>query len=552
MSDNPPSNPPPPSPPKPPPRRKPRKPTTLTPEEQQQALHLFSNHYGTRTIARRLGRDRKTVRRFLHHADCSPSTRASTAPPENRTSKLDPFRDAIGDKVDKGLTTTRILREIRELGYTGGRSILNALVRPLRSLVPRKPVKRRFETRPGREMQVDWSVYTVPIAGNPVRIHVLACVLAFSRLLYIHFFRNERQSSLFEGLVGALEAFKGAALRVVFDNMATVVLGRVGPGRRVIWHPRLLDLARHYGWEPFACKVRDPDRKGKDERVLDYLEKDFVKGSSFASFDDLNQRAHHWCDETANRRTHGTTGRIPAEAWLEERDFLVRLPEHRFAVHQDAVREVGPASTLSIASTLYTVPSQLANHTVPVRLYADHFEVLDLRGKVAFSRRYVEEHLKGRLQIDPSHYTTLPRPAGDGSGRRLDELFVRRFPSLQPFVEGITLRMKTLAPVHLGILWRLAATYGDEAFLRAVTHVQGYRRFSTQAVRRVLEHDHPHIADPEITPIPFDPRGRIEDVDGGSLQSYSDLEKANPSPAPADGPGDIEPGEPSPDEEVSK
>ena len=67
------------------------------------------------------------------------------------TSKLEPFESSIRERVQNGLTTTRILREIRALGYRGGRTILAERVRQIEAelvLEPRraKKVKRRFET----------------------------------------------------------------------------------------------------------------------------------------------------------------------------------------------------------------------------------------------------------------------------------------------------------------------------------------------------------------------------------------------------------------------
>lgn len=109
-------------------------------------------YYGSREIARRVGWSRKIVRRVLHEQGCY-------QPPKPRSvSKLDPFRNMIQDKVEKGLTISRILRELREEGYSGGRSILADYVRTLparQAQAPAKTVKRRFETRPGEEMQID-------------------------------------------------------------------------------------------------------------------------------------------------------------------------------------------------------------------------------------------------------------------------------------------------------------------------------------------------------------------------------------------------------------
>lgn len=497
----------------------------ISAEERRRIIELHSHRYGMRQIALRIGRDRKTVRRILQEEGLLDRH----AP--DQAGKLDPFREMVQEKVRKRLTVTRILREIRQQGYTGGRTILADYIRTIRSeLVPRR-VKRRFETRPGQEMQADWTVYTVPIAGSPTRVHALVCELAYSRKAHVHFYRNEREPTLLEGLALAFEAFSGVTQRVVFDSMSTIVLGRIGSNGKPIWHPRFIDFAKYYGFEPFLCKVRDPDRKGKAEKFIRFLEDDCVRGAEFASFDELNERVHDWLDNIANRRTHGTTGLIPDEVWLSERDFLIRLPETRFAVHEDAVRQVGPDATIWIQGTPYTVPAQLANRSAAVRLYAEHFEVMDRAGQLAFSRRYVEANDKGRLQIDPAHYAMLPRRHPGPAGTRIDDLFLKRFPQLAGLVEGIAKRMKSLAPIHLRALWRLADLYGEPAFLSAAARVLDYHRFNAAAVRRILERDYPLPEPPPVTPM--SPAARtlalLSEVEPASLDSFAHLDQADAS-----------------------
>ena len=108
---------------------------------------------------------------FLHSRQRQGIAQASEAnkPPAERASKLDPFRAQIKEKVlDQNLTTVRILRELQESGYTGGRTILADYVRALRTpLAPRaRKVTRRFETEPGEETQIDWSTYRIELGGR--------------------------------------------------------------------------------------------------------------------------------------------------------------------------------------------------------------------------------------------------------------------------------------------------------------------------------------------------------------------------------------------------
>jgi hypothetical protein len=294
-----------------------------------------------------------------------------------------------------------------------------------------------------------------------------------------------------------------------------------------IWHPRFLDFARHYGFEPFACKVRDPDRKGKKEKSFRLVWDDFLKGSEFDSLDELNQRAKVWLDQTpevANQRVHGTTRLVPNQAWLAERELLIQLPENRFPVYEQTVRVVDQDSTLSIEGTRYTVPPSLACRSVAVHLFAEHFEVLDSHQRVAFSRRYVPQADKGKLIIDPTHYATLKRRPHTQGHERLDEAFVKRFPTLAPFVMGLQLRMKALAPVHIRALLRLVHSYGEKAFLEAVTRAQDYRRFDAYAVERILEAHYPMLDEAPLAPFGGVGATLIGDVETGSLDDYADLD----------------------------
>jgi transposase len=126
-------------------------------------------------------------------------------------------------------------------------------------------------------MQIDWSPYLLPVGSRTQKVHALGCLLCHSRKLFVHCFADERQPTLLEGLAMAFEYFQGAAHRVVLDNMATAVLGRYQPDGEILWHPRFADFARHYGFTPFACKPRDPNRKGKKEKSFRLLWDDFLR-----------------------------------------------------------------------------------------------------------------------------------------------------------------------------------------------------------------------------------------------------------------------------------
>ncbi len=164
-----------------------------------------------RAIARKTGRDVKTIRRVLGR-----SSKPTQGPaPEPKISK---YETQALERYDKGLTVTRILRELRKEGYTGSRTILQDFFRERRGRRRPPPrVHRRFETPPARECQADWSAFRVPIAGVERLVHCFSMILAYSRMLFVAFYRNERLPTLLQAHVDAYAYFQGLCHRQIYD-----------------------------------------------------------------------------------------------------------------------------------------------------------------------------------------------------------------------------------------------------------------------------------------------------------------------------------------------
>jgi transposase len=88
----------------------------------------FVERLSIREIARRTGHDRKTVQRAIR-SDAPP--RYGRAP---HASKLDPFKDEIERllRADPRLPGTRVRELLGELGYGGGKTILDDYLREVR------------------------------------------------------------------------------------------------------------------------------------------------------------------------------------------------------------------------------------------------------------------------------------------------------------------------------------------------------------------------------------------------------------------------------------
>lgn len=106
-------------------------------------------------IARELGMSRSTVRKYLREGQV-PDKRIGS----KRSSKLDPYKPYIQELLEAGIyNSVVILERILEKGYDGKLSILKKYLQPHRPVqVTEGPAVRRYETKPGCQVQMDWGL----------------------------------------------------------------------------------------------------------------------------------------------------------------------------------------------------------------------------------------------------------------------------------------------------------------------------------------------------------------------------------------------------------
>ena len=189
-------------------------------------------------------------------------------------------------------------------------------------------------------------------------------------------------------------------IEILYDRMKTAVTGEDDQGH-IAYNCSLLALARHYRFQPRACRAYRAKTKGKVERPFSYIRQDFFLGRSFRNLEDLNAQLVNWLDTVANVRVHGTTQRVVAEAFAAEQPELQTLPQHRFDAVLKLERRVSHDGFVAIGGNYYSVPDR-TRRVVEVQQLPDLIRILDLGTVVA-------EHpvLEGRKQyrIDRSHRT---------------------------------------------------------------------------------------------------------------------------------------------------
>src|SRR5260370_38271722 len=105
-------------------------------------------------------------------------------------------------------------------------------------------------------------------------------VVGFSRLILCRFVMDQDPQAVLRCHIAAREAIGGSPREILYDRMKTAVIGEDADGL-VVYNRGLVDLARHYGFQPRACRPYRPKTKGKVERPFRYIPEGFFLAGSF-------------------------------------------------------------------------------------------------------------------------------------------------------------------------------------------------------------------------------------------------------------------------------
>lgn len=441
--------------------------------------YLHAQGVGVRTIAKRLGLARNTVRQAI---------RADTVPDHARAKRpnkqLLPFAEQIATMYfTQQFIGSRILRELRQLGYRGGPTALYTYLAALKAERATPRATERFETAPGEQAQFDWSPYLVPLGDTVRRVVVFGLILGYSRRKCYLASLDETQASVFAALEYAFAYFGGVPKRLLVDN-AKAFVDDARPDR-FTWNQRFLELCGHYQIEPQACRVRRAQTKGKIERPFFFLEEQFIKGSQFADLDALNAALARFQREELDRVIHATTQERPLDRFATEVSALTPVPTGRFHSSLEEVRKVSLDCLVSFGGSRYSVPHPYAGMRVWVRaVLGARVEIFDRQG--ACLAGHARATKKGATVMCPEHYAGLRRPT-PLTKTVLTAALLARFPEQQEFVEGLLAAYPTGPAVPLRAILDLTALYPDDALRIAFAAAVAYRCFTPQFVRGVVE-----------------------------------------------------------------
>ncbi len=439
-----------------------------------------------RGIARDLGISRRRVSRTISLQQQAREVESVTAelprPSKKRSSKLDGFEETIQQLLARysDMKVTRMLQELQRQGYTGGYTILREHVKRLRRQ-PNKPLVVRFETPPGLQAQMDWSVYDIDFTQEGRRrVNLFSYLLSYSRRQYMCFTERQDFDTAIREHIRAFEYLQGLAATCLYDNMKVVVTRY--DGDEPVYNSRFLGFATHYGYRPVACRPRRSQTKGKVERPFHYVEKNLLNGRTFQSLEHLNDVLRTWLREKADVRIHRETKERPLDRYHKEQPHLIPLPDHPYDTAEVVYRCVSVEGVIVYCQNRYSVPWRYIGLTLPVRITEQELIVYGPQIEEIARHPLFSRHVTGQAQLAKAHQ---PRDEGEKKYEVLKQRYEELGSVAVRFLEGLVQHRRYGKDEAHKIL-ALLETYHRHDLLAAIERAVRYGAYSRSAIERIL------------------------------------------------------------------
>ena len=354
----------------------------------REALRRWLRGEGERTIARAIGVDRKTARRYIAAAvelgidragDVGQLSdeligRLTEAVRPHRTDghggawrSLVAEQEQIKTWVKDGLTVVKIGILLERKGVVIPHRTLARFAVERCGAGKRTTTVRVDDPPPGIECQVDFGRLGLVPDGDKLRVcQGLIFTACFSRHQFCWPTFRQTTEEVIRGFEAAWGFFGGVFPVVIPDNMRSIVIEAENTAPR--FNDVFLEYAQDRGFVIDAARVRTPTDKPRVERVVQYVQNNFFAGESFIDLADCRMRAETWCATTAGMRIHGTTQLRPIESFrTDELALLLPLPGARFDTPVWSDAKLHRDCHVQVAKSLYSANYTLVGQTLRVR-----------------------------------------------------------------------------------------------------------------------------------------------------------------------------------------
>jgi transposase len=351
----------------------------------------------------------------------------------------------------------------------------------------------RQEHRAGEKMFIDYCGQTVPVVnpetGEIREAEIFVAVLGASNYTFAEATWSQSLPDWIASHQRAFVYFNGITELLIPDNIKSGIdkACRYEPDL----NPTYQDMASHYGTAVIPARVRKPRDKAKVEAGVLLVERWILaalRNRTFFSLGELNGAIEELLVRLNTKPFKKLPGSRRSQYEALERPALKVLPSSRYEYADWKNAKVGIDYHIEVDRHYYSVPYQLTQKKLDVRITASIIEVFH-RGKRVAS--HCRSYIKGKHTTVPEH---MPRSHREylkwtperllgwasktgSSTEKLAEAIMRSRPHPQQGFRSI-----------LGIL-RLTKTYGDKRVDAACSRALAIGSHSYKSVASILKNN---------------------------------------------------------------
>lgn len=368
-------------------------------------------------IAQKLGRDRKTVRKYYRMDQDEFLSRLEAA--AERGKVFATYRDEIveiySNHPDKPVYSAGIYDYLVEKhGSLPGseRTLRNYLsYLKMSGALPRGKGREYKPVSPlpyGKQAQIDFGQEVT----NLGKAYFVVVVLSRSRYRYVA--AQERPFATHDvilHLVDAFEYFGGVPESLVLDQDRTMLVAEnLGD---LAMTKAFADFVAEQGFTLHACRAADPESKGKVENSVKFVKTNFFSSRTFKDFDDLKVQLRHWLGRV-NVRISQATRLMPLSDFEANEKPALRpcrpsLFRASFAAGPQKRRKVDQQSLICVGGTRYSVPSGYRRGEVTIELRGERLLVFDPTSGVQVAEHRIVKGAAAPI-VDDAHYKDRSAP----------------------------------------------------------------------------------------------------------------------------------------------
>jgi len=319
-----------------------------------------------REIATLLNVSKSTINKYLNLSEVAVKELFSN---QERQSNFDVSNDFVTKKltVFPNMRITKLYkltkREYPQIGAKQ-RAFYNFVKKIKADISPEKFRKYKpvINDNPGKQIQVDpGECYFLKNETEKQKVYFVSFIMSYSRKAYAYFQTQPFNTDDFiKAHLAAFQYYGCITTEYVYDQTKLVVIKEVY--REIEFNNKFHNFAIQNGFYPRVCEGYDPESKGKVERQVQEVKKDFIEGEFFVDLSDLRKRSLDWFDEVDNR-VHGTTRQKPKDLFKEDYEN-----SKQYFNEDLATRFVDKEGLISYKSNKYSVPHKYQRQEIKIKI----------------------------------------------------------------------------------------------------------------------------------------------------------------------------------------